>query len=226
MNRRILLGLVAAAAVLHGQPVFVTIKDSGNNGKMTATVQNTSSRTLTAFALTLDRTPTVGSPNHIVFYYDSVTNRSYPPLPPGASKTQALGGGSSPATSQMTFRAALFDDGSTFGDPSWSTRLVTNRQALEKHLTLAILKLQSYSQDTPLEAVVADFDGMQQQAKALPDKDESIIAQNVYSSVPRTLNLPQVGDSVPLSAQININSLLKKFLQQKQEIDAALATTP
>lgn len=114
------------------------------DGRRNLVVSNHSNKTITAFAYTATSQVRSGPEQHVEdFFHDSVMAGGQKPVPPGAQMTFPAGRASLGAVVsvlKVEFRAAVFDDGSAFGDPAWVARIRDRRgmaiQALDDELAI------------------------------------------------------------------------------------------
>lgn len=118
-------------------------------GKVQLAITNSSAVPVTAFAIYIEWTPPGGPEAHSVRIVDSVIN--YPrdrKIMPGDTQRFVFGpvtrmGSSTPAPPRVTFEAAIFANGSTFGDPGWARRIIQDRKAVYANQGRAIRELLS-----------------------------------------------------------------------------------
>lgn len=140
-------------------------------GRVQLAITNNSAVPVTAFAVYIEWTLPGGGPKaHSVRIVDSVIN--YPrdrEIMPGDTQRFVFGGVmrmSDRAVSppRITFEAAVFADGSTFGDPGWAQRIVQDRENVYENAGRAIQELLSArdSIETRKE-LISRFDALRDQ---------------------------------------------------------------
>lgn len=73
---------------------------------------------------------------------------------------------------QVHFRAAIFADGSAFGEPEWVQRLVQNRRQVYQDVAEALQKLRAARQaGTPREQIVQEFEELAHNESAKDEQD-------------------------------------------------------
>ena len=67
---------------------------------------------------------------------------------------------------RVDFRAAIFEDGSVFGEPEWVQRLVQNRRQVYQDVAEALQKLRAAQQEgTPRDQIIQEFQERNERAK-------------------------------------------------------------
>jgi hypothetical protein len=139
------LGLVASEVYAFGQ---IQIDAQANvilpDGRRELVVSNHTTRTVTAWAL--QYTYRVGSGPERVYdgFHDSALFGSQKPIGPGAHATAAVGPLSLDrpvSVRNVVFHAAVFADGSTFGDPVWVARIQRRRMSVMEALDAELATL-------------------------------------------------------------------------------------
>jgi len=77
------------------------------------------------------------------------------PVPPGQQVSMSCGGGSNATDRECTFRAALFADGSIYGDPIWGQRILSRRKYAVSVLGDEIQDLLAVAQPASTDEVIA-----------------------------------------------------------------------
>ena len=122
----------------NGAPIVVVTEDLAN-GYVGVQVQNASKIPVTAFVLEGQRTgipPRKGRDTSVRFY-DSVLDSHRSPLFKGGKYVVRMFGPNPPPSDfqrSVSLRAALFEDGTSWGDRSWVSRLIARRQIVHREL--------------------------------------------------------------------------------------------
>jgi hypothetical protein len=178
------------------------------------TIRNDSSKSLVAFAVTARELPR--SPNSIsaphVFYFDPVIEPAIQPLAVGEERLVvrrwfASGRGNSPAPrvfQEPITVAAIFADGTTFGDAALLNRLILRRSnmLLAVEISLDVL-VDAGNRNVAREQLIKQFGKMSDYLNRWYVPPEQQVGRSVYQSmVGKLMNLPQqpVGSPFPPSA--------------------------
>jgi len=110
------------------------------DGRRNMVVSNHSTKTVTAWAFQYAYRAGSGPEKEFDGFQDSVLVFSEKPIAPGAQGILPLGPGAGVSVWNAELRAAVFDDGSAFGDPAWVSRIRDRRlvalDALDAQLSL------------------------------------------------------------------------------------------
>jgi hypothetical protein len=90
---------------------------------------------------------------------------------------------------RVDFRAAIFEDGSVFGEPEWVQRLVQNRRQVYQDAAEALQKLRAAQQEgMPREQIIQEFQERERDERA---KEEQSRLHTLAG--PERLRLPKLG---------------------------------
>jgi hypothetical protein len=104
-------------------------------------ITNHYAQPLTAFVVWGDEpkgTPPAEDPVTTNVYFDSVIHESERPVMPGRTRTEKS------LDPKARFRGAVFADGSTFGDPAWSDRILHHRELYLRMIDRAIRCVETF----------------------------------------------------------------------------------
>lgn len=141
--------LLAAPLLSAPQPLSFECRVAAN-GDGEAAITNHSTVPLAAYVFEVLREPCnpIEADQHDIRGYDAATAPDGKALPPSASRAHTLGashcnktGVNSPATA--VFKAALFEDGTTYGDRQWAETLLQHRSFCARRIDGAIHALTS-----------------------------------------------------------------------------------
>ena len=115
---------------------------------------------------------------------------------------------------RMDFRAAVFSDGSVFGDPEWVKRIIQNRRQIYQATAIALQKLRAAKEaGTPREELVREFRELERQEREQDIRSHHALAGpaslilstlNVYGTVAANLERSQAeSDAHTLSDDID-----------------------
>jgi hypothetical protein len=160
------------------------------DGRRNLVVSNHTGKTVTAFAYTTTSRDRSGRELPAVdFFHDSAIAGGQKTVPPGAQMAFPAGpasaGGVIPVV-KVEFHAAVFDDGSAFGDPLWVARIRDRRvmaiQALDDQLAiLADAATKVAAGQITQEALADEIRGrMADRAKGVSDRDTSSLLGAMY----------------------------------------------
>ncbi len=142
-----------------------------SGGRVQLALTNGSQEPMTAFAVYIELTlPGVAAPHpHSIRIVDSVLNPRDQEVMPGDTHRLTFGGVVGPggvvSPPKVTLEAAVFADGSTFGDPSWVQRIIADRKTAYQNIGVAIRELQSaQASGETRQQLVARFAALKQQA--------------------------------------------------------------
>jgi hypothetical protein len=140
--------------------------------------------------------------------WDSLV-QNVPPIPPGESMSQFLGhvvGG--PIPDKVEVLAAIWEDGETFGDPTWIKRVLSARQSQENAYRQAITLLrQGAEQNWTFE----------QYRQALSDKPNSL----PFYSLKSTLDANERLSQRPAMLRNVMQTMLDNFTRRYEEFQRA-----
>jgi len=152
---------VSALAQTLQQPVTTTTVVL-NDGRTQLTIHNRSSVPMTAYAVDAVE-PFARGTQHQNWINDSTLARSLAPISPGSDVSLIVAqAGDHPL---VTFHAALFQDGSIYGETDWIQRLQNRRAYMTQALALAISDMQALAPTAESPADLAAKLDKQQQAR-------------------------------------------------------------
>ncbi len=200
------------------------------DGQTLFTVQNRSTQPITALAVEGTRTmlpPKKGS-GRVVRYFDSVANLGHDSeLGPYQSHTFIIFGKSpspSEASRDVELKAALFADGTSYGDPAWVNKLEDGRKFLSHCLGNVSQRLNAaLAAGEPSQTLVGEL--RQEETVQMKDAgslDERVIANRVYETVIHYLSA-SFSENVPEENRIRV--LLDQFRTQQAALAHALPAT-
>jgi hypothetical protein len=226
--------LMATVAIGRAQGPSVDTVIKNRDGRTELTVTNRGEQPVTALVITLEHGP-ASQPHRgtLVDTRDSVLNSTDHPIVPGDTRTFAYGAGPGVPVlpprpgwhSQLAFQAAIFADGSTFGDAGWAQRLIDARRSQYKHLGLAIQALQAARDAGKTRPeLVADFQELGKTAIASVHGEkwfnEELAVRWVYDEVLRYLQpATTAGGTTPLDT--TIGAIIQELAQRRQRLAAS-----
>lgn len=197
------------------------------NGQTLFTIQNRSAQPITALAVVGTRAmlpPKRGS-GKVVRYFDSVANLGHDSeLGPYQSHTFIIFGKSpspSEASRDVELKAALFADGSSYGDPAWVNKLEDGRKFLSDCVGNLSQKLNAaLASGEPSQTLVAELNEEEAlKMKSAASLDERVIANRLYGSVTHYLS---ASFSLDVPEANRIRELLDQFRTQQAAFAHAL----
>jgi hypothetical protein len=204
-------------------PLLVPVITPGPNGRATLTIQNRAATTLVALLYTVDfSTVSSDGRTHQIRewgYRDAATERGTEPTPPNQSFVRPTAN-----DGQLTLLAAIWADGSTFGDSSWVNRLLQRRLLLQTHLDNAISILQrALSVNTDTKSLIAELQTSLDNLNKLnlQHSEDLALARSCYSgSIQRFAKPPRHFDGTPATdrevLQIDTSELEKRRERLRQ----------
>lgn len=136
-------------------------------GRVQLAITNSSAVPVTAFAIYIEWALPGGPKGHSVRIVDSVINHPRDrEIMPGDTQRFVFGpatrmGSSAVSPPRVTFEAAIFANGSTFGDPGWVRRIIQDRKAVYANEGRAIRELLSArSSGETRQELVSQFHGL------------------------------------------------------------------
>ncbi len=134
--------LVSVISPAQSTPLTITVDNPGKEKIITVTNQDV--RTVTAFTITVSLSQTSAAETRIV--YDIYSNYKHDnPIPPGASKLIPLPHVVGSPLPQPELRAAVFSDGTSWGDTQWINKLLLTRRTIPDQLQHMKVMLQDAS---------------------------------------------------------------------------------
>ena len=113
---------------------------------------------------------------------------------------------------RVDFRAAVFSDGSVFGDPEWVERIVQNRRQIYQDTTIALQKLRAAKEaGTPREQLVREFRELDRREREQETRSRHALAGpmrlmlprfGVYGNVAANLELEQPGSNADTPSRV------------------------
>lgn len=207
----------------------MTVEDLPD-GRTLFTVQNRSSQPITALAVEGTRTllpPKKGS-GRLVRYFDSVANLDHDSeLGAYQSHTFEIFGKSpsaSEASRDVELKAALFADGTSYGDSAWVNKLEDGRKFLSHCLENVSQRLNAaLDGGEPSQTLVGELRQEETvEMKGAGSLDERVIANRVYENAIHYLST-SFSQDVPEANRIRV--LLDQFRSQRAALAHALPTT-
>ena len=135
-----LVAILGAAVATHGQ---VSMAVTGTDDKPLYVISNWSTVPIEAFLVSYDDSHRGGHLNRI--YYDTCLYPHELPITPGDSYEHQLPHAIGGPVPHAGLRAAVFADGTTFGDEEWVHELLRRRQIMADRLQEVITLLRSMS---------------------------------------------------------------------------------
>ncbi len=127
MRSMIVLSLLFVSSPLLRSQLTVSRPEVGPDGRTKLSLENDSTQPLTAYVLTWNVPRPTGSGHaSLISYRDSLIEDNVQPLLPSTTGTVKLG---SAQTDQPQIAAAVYEDGSIYGDSDW-TKMIVNRRRL------------------------------------------------------------------------------------------------
>ncbi len=178
-------------------------------GYLKVTVQNRASAPLIAYVFTAD-----GNPNGswMICYEDAAQKFLWKPVAPGASFSPR---GSFYNQPRVVFRAALWADGSSFGEPDWIEKLKLRAPFARKQLDIAISLLQEVKESGFNDAFLAKVRVALSQARSEENFDNLTSADSFFQYILELANgkikrRPHEDGSLPTDAEV-IRSAIGHF---------------
>ena len=197
--------LVAFGCVALAQPVVETQSNIIlPDGRRNLVISNHSDKTITAFAYQFHLqliVPGKGPFREEVRdeFKDSVLYRMEPAIGPGKQTSLPIGSGHAPGeqvvNSPVEFKAAVFDDGSSFGDPAWVVRIRDRRviviETFDSQIAfLRAAQAKAAAGGVARESLAAQLDERKAaQVKADQDPDHQRIINGEYAAMARNLTV-------------------------------------
>ena len=163
-----------------GSPSYHHNVAVGQDGRPSLKLTNDADIPMVAFMMA--EFPSLGMEGRT--YFDYFTNERNLPIQPGASITRSLSYFPKSDVSKVraAVRAAIFQDGSTAGDPVWVNAILARRLRLyDRIISLRNLLGQKGSSESSPEAVIAMLRAAQSEAdKQLPEDDLRVIDDTMF----------------------------------------------
>lgn len=222
-------GTCSVAASGADDPRLNVTTETTSDGHVLFKVENLSVQPITAMVLLVTHTfpANPGRSGQSLRYFDSLISsdterdltqyQTHTFTLPKISGPHAAGVRSEPA-----LKAAIFADGSSYGDPEWVNRLILGRKAASRDLEDAIKMLQSAkasgASGEALAKGVADAKSAKVKEAQVPE--ERMAAGQVYDTITWSLKSdttrgPSAG---ALSVAARIDELVSRFRRQQQQL--------
>jgi hypothetical protein len=144
------------------------------SGDGRATIQNAGKVPLTAylFEVLCEPCSPMQADQHTYRGYDAITAKGGRAVPPSASRTETLGAchcnkASLNSPAKAVLKAALFADGTTYGEPQWVKALIQHRERSRRAIELAIDALNRSAGNTTRQDYLARLDQARDSVAAL-----------------------------------------------------------
>src|ERR1019366_5000157 len=210
------------AARIPAQNELVSLSVTSTASGPIMSIRNNGDSPITGFVVTLD---TLNNPNKLtIFYYDIYCDYGADhEVPKGASVEMGLPYNGQPSLAAPlaapVFQAALFKDGTTWGDPTWISDLVKRRSILSLRLKEAIGRLQDasdqqLSKEVTLSRLQQRRDELAQENAGLP-----IESRRLHDKVLRMMMKNLSGDLAVAQLAKYLNAWLA-FLQSAKPVAA------
>lgn len=220
---------VIVASYVWAQDVPIgTKQDFLPDGYVEIAITNHSKQPITALVLTSEHFPLVNTVKHFttIRWVDSIFSLTDRPLMP--NDTQAFKyGGPNPGPDRMRveikLEAAIFEDGSTFGDPTWIERLTEGRRFLYEHLGTALKVLQAAQQtgDSREQLIQAFGEREQTRLAAARSREDERAIRTVFGTVRANLEQGTAPGGTPIAVDRTIQAVIQQFLQRRQRLLAS-----
>lgn len=222
-------GTCSVAARGADDPRLNVTTETTPDGHVLFKVENLSVQPITAMVLVVTHTypDNPGHPGQSLRYFDSLISsdterdvmqyQTHTFTLPRISGPHAAGVRSEPA-----LKAAIFADGSSYGDPQWVNRLVLGRKAASQDLEDAIKMLQSAkasgASGESLAKEVADAKSAKVKEAQVPE--ERMAAGQVYDTIAWSLksDATRAPSAGALSVAARIDELISRFTRQQQRL--------
>ena len=182
---KLLVGMYLTLCLTSSAQITTSIT-SNSDGRLCVTITNHSKATLTAYFASWAAQDQ--RPGHMAFQYHDSLIGAYHPIPPGGTGILTA------ETIPPEIRAAVFDDGSTYGDPDW-VRMILSRRGQWLAATEAALK--------DLETAIARNTPQAEMAQQLTVSRDAQIASHVLKSQPPEADAHWRRTSVPSTRELN-----------------------
>jgi hypothetical protein len=221
--------LFAAVLLLPSQMQVSFESRIAANGDGEAVLTNRSDSTVTAYVFEIFREPCnpIEADRHVFAGCDGALTPDSHGIRPSASRTQDIGashcnkaGVHSPATAVL--KAALFADGSTFGDERWVKALVENRQFQLRKIDETIRVLKELKPAQTREDYVAVL--RKTQASSPPSQEPRI---EFYGAAdPYETAIHQLTEKITEPLKNRVADLLIALQAQRNKIQNELQSSP
>jgi hypothetical protein len=227
--------LMATLALGRAQGPSVETVIEERNGRTELNVINRGEQPVTALVITLEHGP-ASQPHRgtLVDTMDTALNITDRPIMPGDTRTFAYGAGPGVSAvaprpgwhSELALQAAIFADGSTFGDPDWAQRLIDARRSRYKHLGGAIQALHVGRETGKSKPeLIAEFQELEKGALASVHgqkwPNEMLAIRWVYDTVLLQLQQGPGPGGTPTPLDAVLNYIIQELMQQRQRLLAS-----
>ncbi len=210
LNRAVLLLATAAAlpSLAQTAPIEAGVLKQAD-GRVVLTIRNLSPHSaITAYLYKTQELHGIGWG-----YRDAAIEPRSQPIPPDQQITQDFGSGAQPV--EVMFLAAVWKDGTRFGDPMWVNRLLEHRNVIGQHLLKATLMVQTaLNSDEDPQAVRRQF---QQLAEGIKQEDyhpdDLPVVRQIYAWMEVHFENPpkRLSDNTPIT---NPHAILQSSLDE------------
>jgi hypothetical protein len=204
--------LLLAETATYGQSVSMTVTGTAEHPKIE--VSNSAAIPIEALLVTVDPSRSGGHANRI--YYDSRINfRHQFPIQAGQSGELPLPHPVGGPTPTAELRAAVFADGTTFGDEEWVKELLRRRQIMADRLQEVVTLLQRISdQHLSKEQAVADLqqalDARRQMSVNETPEEQGLEGVALYGAI-RSFDVPVLPEGKTYNVQRKITAIIDNY---------------
>ncbi len=195
------------------------------DGWIEISITNLSNQAVTAFVLFSEHTPLVST---VRYYYtikwvDSIFSPHDRPIMPNETQRFKYGGpnpGPDRVRTEVSLKAAVFADGTAFGDPVWGDRLIQGRKSLFEHFGKAIQALQlARARSASREELIRTFtetESAELSTTQTPERQRGI--RTAYGTVIANLQRSTTPNGAVIALDNIIDGVLREFLERRQRL--------
>lgn len=222
---------VAAVSGAQNTPVTATVTFL-DNGRVQVALINNGRQPITGLTVVGEITPFSGGTAHSTWVrgIDAVIGPLDHPLMPKGTCTFVFNAPDAPdrARFEVSLKAAVFDDGSTFGEAEWIDRLILHRRYLYRHVDAALRFLSDVRRaPNSREQVVQSAEEFRdRELIGAVNREEQQVILHVFDAINLNLKLDQSRDWNSLAVADRLGVTVEQFTQLRQRLLASKPIVP
>jgi hypothetical protein len=212
--------LISLTLSAQTEPILVTTAQD-SSGFSTVTIKNLGSSALTAYAVTTSYNTRSSDGTIAAVHGEGITDAAVgpptSPIQPGQHGTFRPGG----PYPQFKVEAAVWADGTTFGDPVWVHRILYGRQVAARHLDAVLRLLRNALQlNTSVAEIIRQAKNGERQVDAEKESvDEVVTVGRYYRDIQSSMATPpKQPDGSPSTREQTIQQLLARFQRARDRL--------
>lgn len=207
---------------------------SEQDGHVEFFITNRSSINVDAYVILIETIPLMKGPSRLqtVRYVDVATNPREQTLLPGAMRRFRFAGpepGPKVVRTEVSLKAAIFADGTSFGESAWVDKLLEmrKRMCLRANWALSLLESEKYRGRVTRDEIIDRIKQAASEAMPTAESVEDRMAIDAFEKeITANLALVQRSDGQSVSVQESLQMVVNHITNRRQRIMAAKPSIP